>query len=179
MAEMPNSEAKFTLRDSKPGDIGLIISRHGILYNQEYGWDTRFESLVARICADFVDTYDASSDRLWIAEDSIDSSFLGCIMLVRDRKMSSTAKLRLLLVEPNARGLGLGARLIQECIDFARGVGYERVELWTQSCLFSARRLYQKVGFRLIREEPHESFGAKMVAESWELSLQGRENASA
>jgi GNAT superfamily N-acetyltransferase len=162
-------EAAVTIRTHRPGDIGWIVSRHGAVYADQYGWDERFESLVARISADFIDYYDPKTDRCWIAEK--DGERVGSIMLVRDREDSDTAKLRLLLVEPNARGLGLGRRLIQQCIDFSKETGYKRIVLWTQSILESARRLYRAAGFHLVVEEEHQSFGANLTGENWQLDL--------
>lgn len=157
------------LRTHRPGDIGFIIHRHGVLYAEQYGWDERFEALVARIAADFIDNYDETKERCWIAER--DGAYLGCIMLVNEKSEKNTAKLRLLLVEPSARGLGLGTQLIQQCIDFAKEKHYHRIVLWTQSILGSARRLYLGLGFKLVQEEAHESFGPKLTGESWELVL--------
>ncbi|KAJ5371271.1 acyl-CoA N-acyltransferase [Penicillium cataractarum] len=162
-------DRQFVLRTHRPGDIGWIIHRHGILYSQEYGWDERFEALVATIAADFINQYDPESERCWIAEK--DGNPLGCIMLVKDRSSQNTAKLRLLLVEPSARGLGVARALVRQCRTFAKEVGYERIVLWTNQVLTSARRLYASEGYRCVQEEEHESFGFKLVGESWELSL--------
>lgn len=162
-------EPVVAIRTHGPGDIGWIVSRHGALYAEQYGWDQRFESLVARISADFIDYYDPDSDRCWIAEK--DGERVGSIMLVRDRENSEIAKLRLLLVEPNARGLGVGRRLIQQCVDFSKQAGYKRIVLWTQSILESARRLYKAAGFHLVAEEEHQSFGVSLTGENWQLDL--------
>ena len=160
----------FVLRTHRPGDIGWIIHRHGALYYEEYGWDERFEALVANIGADFINNYDPESERCWIAEK--DGKFLGCIMLVKDRSSKGdAAKLRLLLVEPSARGLGVGRSLVRQCTEFARQVGYTRIVLWTNSVLTSARRLYAAEGYQHIQSEEHESFGFKLVGESWQLKL--------
>lgn len=161
--------APFTIRTHQPGDIGWITHRHGVLYSQEHNWDERFESIVARITADFIDNYDPSCEKCWIAER--DGQFFGCIMLVKDRSQEGVAKIRLLLVEPSARGLGLGQTLVQRCIDFARGVGYARIVLWTQSILTPARRLYQREGFVLVQSEEHEMFGVRLTGEMWALDL--------
>ncbi|KIX02488.1 uncharacterized protein Z518_08429 [Rhinocladiella mackenziei CBS 650.93] len=161
--------SSFTLRTHRPGDMGLIVSRHGALYAEEYGWNERFEALVARVAADFLENYKPTLERCWLAER--DGTFLGSIVLAQDRESSNTAKLRLLLVEPSARGKGLGATLLQQGIDFARDAGYQRIVLWTQNVLTSARRLYQKAGFRLMRQDNEENFGAKMTNEHWEMSI--------
>ncbi|MBV9892492.1 MAG: MarR family transcriptional regulator [Rhizobacter sp.] len=169
------SAAPWLLRPPQPGDIGWVIERHGRLYADEYGWDVRFESLVARIAADFVDRFDASKEACWIAER--DGSPLGCVLLVQARDdaagepVAGSAQLRLLLVEPAARGLGIGARLVAECERFARRSGYRRIVLWTNSVLVAARAIYAKAGYRLVASEPHDSFGQRLVGETWELRL--------
>ncbi|CAG7561888.1 unnamed protein product [Fusarium equiseti] len=158
----------FTLRTHQPGDMGYITHRHGAIYAKEYNFDYRCESLVSRITADFLDNFNPALERCWIAEK--DGQFLGSIMLVQDKK-PKTAKLRLLLVEESARGLGVGTALIQACIDFAREAGYERVDLWTQSILEGARRLYKKAGFELIETQPHCDWGVDVVGEFWSMKL--------
>jgi GNAT superfamily N-acetyltransferase len=163
------SGREFVLRTHRPGDIGWIIHRHGVLYDQEYGWGVQFEALVASIAAEFINQYDAQSERCWIAEK--DGNPLGCIMLVKDRSSPNTAKLRLLLVEPSARGLGVARALVRQCRTFAEEVGYERIVLWTNQVLAPARRLYTSEGYRCVQEEEHETFGIKLVGESWELDL--------
>ena len=159
--------APYTLRSLRPGDIGWVTHRHGVLYSAEYGYDVRFEALVAEIGAHFVQAFDVERERCWIAER--DGEILGCVFLVS--KTRTVAKLRLLLVEPGARGLGLGARLVDECVAFARHAGYRKIVLWTQSELLAARRIYEQRGFRRIAEEAHKSFGRDLVAETWALRL--------
>ena len=156
-----------SLRAHRPGDIGWVVGRHGALYAAEYGWDERFEALVAEIAAKFINRLDAARERCWIAD--IGGEPVGCVFLVGQNK--TTAKLRLLLVEPRARGLGLGRRLVRECIAFARARGYRKLVLWTQSNLAAARAIYQAEGFALARTEKHASFGARLTGEYWELKL--------
>lgn len=162
-----NNEPDYTLRPHQPGDIGWVISRHGALYHQEYGWDIRFEALVAQIGADFINQFDPTYERCWIAERH--GQPVGAVFLVK--KDAQTAKLRLLLVEPSARGLGIGKRLVDECAIFARQVGYKKIVLWTNSVLTAARGIYQAAGYRLIESEPHHSFGVDLIGETWELDL--------
>jgi DNA-binding MarR family transcriptional regulator/GNAT superfamily N-acetyltransferase len=157
----------YLLRPPAPGDIGWVISRHGALYAQEYGFDQEFEALVAEIAAKFITEFDHRRERCWIAER--DGEPVGSVFLVKGS--DRTAKLRLLLVEPSARGLGIGARLVAECIRFARQSNYQEITLWTQSVLVAARHIYQTAGFRLIRSEPHHSFGQDLVGETWDLPL--------
>lgn len=157
----------FLLRPHEPGDMGWITHRHGVLYAQEYGWDTSFEALVAQIVADFITSYNPAREHCWIAEAG--GEIVGSVFVVQASE--TVAKLRLLLVEPKARGMGLGARLVAECVRFARRSGYQKLTLWTQSVLLEARHIYQKAGFTLIAQEPHHSFGHDLVAETWELAL--------
>ncbi|HEY0684532.1 MAG TPA: helix-turn-helix domain-containing GNAT family N-acetyltransferase [Steroidobacter sp.] len=155
------------LRTHRAGDMGWIIQRHGAVYEKEYGFNAEFEALVAEICAKFLRELDATKERCWIAE--LGDAPVGTIMLVRGS--DGVAKLRLLLVEDSARGLGVGRMLVQACIDFAREAGYKGITLWTQSNLLAARKLYQSAGFKLEHSEPHVSFGQSLVAETWTLSL--------
>ena len=163
----PASSSEITLREHRAGDMGWIIAKHGSLYTQEFGWTSEFEALVAEICAKFLREFDPTVERCWIAEH--DGVPVGCIMLVRQSK--TVAKLRLLLVDPSQRGMGVGNKLVDELLRFARAAGYRKVTLWTQSILGSARRLYEAHGFKRVASEPHQSFGMKLVGETWELAL--------
>jgi DNA-binding MarR family transcriptional regulator/GNAT superfamily N-acetyltransferase len=163
----PTATPALVLRSPKPGDMGWVIHRHGALYSREHGYDAEFEALVAEIVAKFARSFDPRRERCWIAEK--DGEIVGSVFLVA--KSRTVAKLRLLLLEPRARGLGLGARLVDECVSFAREAGYRKVTLWTQSHLGAARRIYEKAGFRLVAEEAHHSFGLDLVAETWEKDL--------
>lgn len=167
------------LRAPRPGDLGWIVERHGAFYAAEYGLDVRFEALVARICADFVDHREPQREACWIAARG--NERLGCVMLVQARNEThdgtsgaarpGVAKLRLLLLEPHARGLGVGKRLVRQCSDFARAADYDRIELWTQSALTAARALYAAEGYCLIRSSAGHGFGQDVINETWELVL--------
>jgi len=165
----PEKRVPYILRPHQPGDIGWVIQRHGAVYNREYGWDSRFESLVGRIAADFLDHFDAARERCWIAER--DGENVGCVFLVRHPDREGVARLRLLLVEPKARGLGIGRRLVSECTRFARASGYRTITLWTNSVLTAARAIYDAEGYRVVDTHPEANFGKDLVAETWELSL--------
>ncbi len=167
LLETPGAPRNYVLRRHQPGDIGWIIHRQGKLYAEEYGWDETYEGLVAEILSGFIKTFDGRRERAWIAE--MDGAVVGSVFLVR--QSDEIAKLRLLYVEPEARGLGLGARLVDECIAFARGTGYRTLTLWTNDILAAARHIYEKAGFHLVSQGRHRSFGKDLVGQTWELSL--------
>lgn len=160
----------FLLRSHRPGDIGWIIHRHGALYAEEYDWDEAFEGLVGEILVSFLRQHDPKRERIWIGE--MDGERIGSVMVVNAG--NQVAQLRLLLLEPKARGKGLGKRLVNECVQFAREKGYRKIKLWTQSNLVEARQLYIKAGFQLVKEKPHHSFGHDLVSEVWEMPLTGK-----
>jgi GNAT superfamily N-acetyltransferase len=159
----------YLLHPPRPGDYGWIVQSHGELYAREYGWNEKFEGLVARVVADYIEQFDAQRERCWIAER--DGVNVGCVFVQKDRQREGVAKLRMLLVHPSARGLGLGRRLVDECTRFARDTGYHTISLWTNSVLTAARKIYADVGYTKVREEVHDSFGMPLTAETWELKL--------
>ena len=157
----------YVLRQPEPGDMGWVVQSNGTLYAQEYGWDENYEALVAQIVADFVKNIDPKKERCWIAEK--DGENVGSVFLVKES--DEVARLRLLIVDPKARGLGIGKRLVDECTRFARRAGYKKITLWTNSVLLAARSIYQKAGYELAKSESHHSFGHDLVGETWELTL--------
>jgi N-acetylglutamate synthase-like GNAT family acetyltransferase len=163
----PATGGAYVLRPPRSGDYGWVVQRHGALYAEEYGWNEEFEGLVAGIVGKFVEHLDPKRERCWIAER--DGENVGCVFAVR--QSASVLKLRLLLVEPKARGLGIGKALIDECVTFSRAAGYKKLRLWTNSVLRAARHLYEAAGFELVAEESHRSFGKDLVGETWELKL--------
>ena len=162
------SRPTYTFREPRAGDFGWIVSSHAKLYWREYGWAEPFEGLCAQIVADFVNNFDPERERCWIAE--MNDENVGCVMLVKDDQ-PNVARLRLLLVDPKARGLGLGAKLVDECVRFARAKGYAKITLWTHSVLSAARHVYEGAGFKLTSSEPRRSWGKDVVAEFWDLDL--------
>lgn len=164
---MALSSRPYTLRPHRPEDLPWVIRRHGELYIQEYGWDERFEQLVAGIVAKFEKNYDPTCEKCWIAE--VDGKRAGCVFVVKAHE--GIAKLRMLLVEPFARGMGIGDHLVKECIDFARSAGYLSMILWTSDALHAARKLYERAGFQLIKEESHSMFGPPMMGQTWEIAF--------
>ena len=167
--EREPASSPIVVREHRPGDMGMIVHLEGAGYVEQFGWDMTFEALVARIVADFLERFDPARERCWIAER--EGRHVGHIFLVQHPEQRDTAKLRLLYVDPAARGMGLGQRLVNECVEFARQVGYRKITLWTQSILTAAHRIYQGAGFRLVREEAHHSFGKDLVGQTWEMVL--------
>ena len=161
------AEPSFVLRPHELSDIGWLTYRHAVLYSEDHGWDETFEALTAQILAEFINNYDPRYDRSWVAE--ADGDIVGCVFITKGSE--TIAKLRLLLVEPRVRGRGLGKRLVDECIRFARRVGYEKITLYTNSVLSAARHIYRNAGFNVVREWPHHSFGHDLIGEDWELKL--------
>jgi DNA-binding MarR family transcriptional regulator/GNAT superfamily N-acetyltransferase len=169
LAKAGDARRPFVLRPHRIGDMGWVVYREGLGYAEQFGWDGTFEALAAKIAGEFITNFAPDRERCWIAE--IDGQNVGHIFLVKHPDDPHTARLRLLFVEPCARGLGLGDALVTECIRFARSAGYRKVVLWTQSILTAAHRIYQRAGFRLVKEQPHHSFGHDLVGQEWELDL--------
>jgi DNA-binding MarR family transcriptional regulator/GNAT superfamily N-acetyltransferase len=167
LGEQTGETRSYLLRPHRAGDMGWVTSANGALYAREYGWDLSYEALVAKITAEFIENFDARRERCWIAE--MNGERVGSVFCVR--KTDEIAKLRLLIIDPKARGLGLGKRLVEECMHFAKDVGYTSMTLWTQSILTAARAIYVGKGFRLVAEEPHHSFGVDLLGETWERDL--------
>jgi DNA-binding MarR family transcriptional regulator/GNAT superfamily N-acetyltransferase len=173
LLEPPSEPSAIVIRPPIVGDFGWVVHRHGVIYAQEHGWDETFEALVARVVAEYVERRDAARENAWIAE--VDGETAGCVFCVKET--DDIARLRLLLVEPSARGRGIGGRLVTECLGFARRAGYSKVTLWTNDVLLSARRIYEAAGFRLVKEEPHHSFGQDLIGQDWLLALDARRSA--
>ncbi len=159
----------YSLRTHRPGDMGWVVGRHGVIYGEEYGWDASIEALTAEICSNFLKNFDPERERCWIAE--IDGEPVGSVFLVKEHGKDDVARLRLLIVDPKARGLGIGHRLVEECIRFAREAGYRTITLWTHAVLKGAREIYRRAGFTLTKEWVHDDFGKPEPAETWDLTL--------
>jgi DNA-binding MarR family transcriptional regulator/GNAT superfamily N-acetyltransferase len=162
-------ERSVDIRPYRAGDVGWAIERHGQLYSDEFGWNEEFEALVATLFARFATKHDPAAERFWVAE--VDGERVGCVFVVRSEKDRNTAQLRCLLVDPRGRGLGVGRRLVDECIEFSKSAGYRRIILWTNDVLASARRIYEAAGFFLVEESPHHSFGHDLVGQYWRRAL--------
>lgn len=162
-----SARQKYTLRAPRPGDFGWIVARHAALYAEEYKWSEPFEGLCAQIVAEFVNKHDPKRERCWIAE--LDGQNIGSIILVKESE--DVARIRLLLVEPNARGLGVGVRLVEECLSFARRAKYRKITLWTHSVLVAARKIYERAGFKLVSTQRHNNWGEHVVSETWDLEF--------
>jgi DNA-binding MarR family transcriptional regulator/GNAT superfamily N-acetyltransferase len=169
LGAQPEHRVPYILRPHRSGDMGWVVQRQAVLYNQEYGWDETCEALFAEIVAKFIRDFDPKRERCWIAEREGEN--VGAVFLVKHPEREGVAKLRVLHVEPGARGLGIGRRMVQECTRFARQTGYHTITLWTNSVLHAARRIYEREGYRLIHEEPHHSFGHDLVGQTWELDV--------
>jgi GNAT superfamily N-acetyltransferase len=167
LGDTAETKTSYLLRSHEPGDMSWIVHRQAILYAEEYGWDGTYEGLAAEIVAQFIKNYDPKRERVWVAEK--DGEKVGAVFVAKGS--DQIARLRLLHVERQARGLGIGKRLVEECIRFARQAGYQKMTLWTQSILHAARHIYKKAGFRVVHEEKHHSFGKDLTAETWELDL--------
>lgn len=167
LGAQPEEKVPYIIRPHQPGDMGWVVHRQAVIYNQEYGWDEQCEALFAEIVANFIKNYDPKRERCWIAERN--GEIVGSVFLVK--KSKTVAQLRLLLVEPAARGMGIGKRLVNECLRFARQTGYQKITLWTQSALTAARHVYEEAGFRLVHEGKHHSFGHDLTEQTWELKL--------
>jgi DNA-binding MarR family transcriptional regulator/N-acetylglutamate synthase-like GNAT family acetyltransferase len=165
--ELVRGKEKVLLREPRSGDYGWAVERHGLIYQTQFGWGTQFEGLVAELFGKFAMSHDPERERCWIAE--VDGERAGCVFIVQ--REPKVAQLRCLLVEPKARGKGVGAALVNECVSFARSTGYERMMLWTQKGLDSARKIYESVGFQLVEEQPHENFGVPLIGQNWEMAL--------
>jgi GNAT superfamily N-acetyltransferase len=164
---LDSAQPDLSIRHAAPGDYGWVVERNGYLYHREYGWDSSYEALVARVVADYLDTRDLTSENAWIAETR--GARVGCVFCMRED--DDTARLRLLLVDPAARGLGLGSALVDKCVSFARRSGYRQLVLWTNDVLANARHIYQRAGFELVESAPHHSFGHHLVGQTWRLPL--------
>lgn len=167
LAPKRSNQTAYLLRPHQPGDMGWVIHRHGVLYAEEYGWDETFEALVADVAAKFIQNFDPKRERCWIAE--VDGEIVGSVFVVK--VSDEVAKLRLLYVEPKTRGMGIGVRLVEECIRFSKRTGYKKLILWTNNVLLAARHIYVKMGFKLVLEEPYHGFGHDLIGETWELEL--------